>query len=227
MDAADPARKRLEALHKPVPKPTKAEVAQNRKEEDSRHSASMTSQVMGTFKRHPDVSAAAKVGEPTLVDPTPVSATDVVQQAARAMVGAPAPDSNKVSVETVGGGVPAASEPVPRSDAPPPAQAPPVDPASAPPAATSSTSAGATPTGGELTPNVAADPNELKPNVAPDPSQTLPPPAQVNEIQNGSGTSDSASTDSSSKPGDQPADPEDMSSSKKKKKTGIHKVVPF
>jgi len=227
MDAADPARKRLEALHKPIPKPTKAEVAQNRKEEESRHSASMTSQVTGAFKRHPDVSAAAKVGDPTLVDPAPTSAYDVVQQAAKIMVGAPPAGSDKVSVETVNTGTPPTSEPTPRSDAPPPAQAPPVDPATVPPApAASTTSAGATPTAGELTPNVPADPNELKPNVAQDGSQTLPPPAQVNEIQNGSsGTSDSA--DSSSKQGDQPADAEDMSSSKKKKKTGIHKVVPF
>ena len=229
MDAADPAKKRLEALHKPVPKPTKAEVAQNRKEEDSRRSPSMTDSVMDTFKRHPNVSAAAKVGEPTLVDPTPVSATDVVQAAARAMVGGPPPaDSSKVSVETVSG-TPIPSDPAPRSDAPP-AATPPADAgAAAAPAASSAppanTSAGATPTPGELTPNVAPDPNELKPNVAPDPSQTLPPPAQVNEIQGGS--SDAASTDSSSKQGDQPADAEDMSSSKKKKKTGIHKVVPF
>jgi outer membrane protein assembly factor BamD len=233
MDAADPARKRLEALQKPVPKPTKAEVAQNRKEEESRHTSTMATQVMGTFKRHPDVSAAAKVGNPTLVDPTPVSATEVVQQAARAMVGAPPADSNKVSVETVGSTGPGPNEPIPRSDAPPPAQAPPVDPASAPPAPTSTaaeanpagaTPAGATPAGGELTPNVQPDANELKPNVSSDNAPAPPPPAQVNEIQNG-GAQNSA--ESSSKEGNEPADPEDISSSKKKKKSGIHKVVPF
>src|SRR6202167_1755464 len=40
MDRGDDAKKRLEALHQPIPRPTKAAVAQNRKEEDSRREGS-------------------------------------------------------------------------------------------------------------------------------------------------------------------------------------------
>src|SRR5262249_4018401 len=81
MPRAEDAKLRLEALHQPVPRPTVQAVAQNKAEEDSRHESGMISHVMGNFKKHPDVAQAATVGEPTLVDPKPVSATDVVHQA--------------------------------------------------------------------------------------------------------------------------------------------------
>ena len=61
------------------------------------------------------------MGEPTLVDPQVVSATSVVQEATRAMMGgAAAGDKNSVAIETVGTGVPAADQPAPRSDTPAP-----------------------------------------------------------------------------------------------------------
>jgi len=75
----------------------------------------------------------------------------------------------------------------------------------------------------------AADPNELKPNAAPDnelkPADTgidptLPPPAQVNEIHNGSSSSATADDDTL-------ASDKDISSSKKKKKKGLKKLNPF
>ncbi len=44
MDRADDAKARLIALHQPVPKATKAAVAQNKAEEDSRKSENMLSQ---------------------------------------------------------------------------------------------------------------------------------------------------------------------------------------
>jgi len=53
--------------------------------------------------------------------------------------------------------------------------------------------------------------------------QALPPPAQVNEIQNGQSSSPAtASADNSA-----PATDEEISSSKKKKKKGMKKIVPF
>ena len=124
---------------------------------------------MGTFEKHPNVAEATKVGEPTLVDPPSMSASQVVQQATRAAMGTGgASDSHSVSVETVKG-APGPDQPAPRSDAPAPA---------ADAAAVQlrirlhrclSASAAAQPDPNELKPNVGpADPNELKPNVSDD-----------------------------------------------------------
>lgn len=232
MDRADDAKARLLALHQPVPKPTKAAVAQNKAEEDSRREQSTLSKVMKTFNKHPNVAEATKVGEPTLVDPTPMSASQVVQEATRAAL-AGASDNNSVSVETVKG-APGPDQPAPRSDAVVPADAAPADNSTS--ANTAASPAAAQPDPNELKPNTGpADPNELKPNVSADSSQALPPPQQVNEIQPAgsqagnaaaaptttSGTSASTSTDADT------ADDATVASSKHKKKKGIHKVVPF
>jgi outer membrane protein assembly factor BamD len=241
MDRADDAKVRLQALKQPVPKPTKAAVAQNKAEEDGRHGEGMVSKVLGPFEKHPNAAAATKVGEPTLVDPTPMSANEVMQEAARAAMGtATGPGgSQSVSVETVGSGVPAADQPAPRSDTPAATGAgdnPASIDASAPPPA-------AQPDPNELKPNAAAaaapDPNELKPNVSDDSGQPLPPPRQVNEIQTGASTPANSGTDqatpSDGKTGSAASSSPDSSddtdamvaSSKHKKKKGIHKVVPF
>ena len=240
MDRAADAKARLLALHQPVPKPTKAAVAQNKAEEDSRREASTLSKVMKTFAKHPNVSETTKVGDPTLVDPTPMSASQVVQQATRAAMGSSGGDSHSVSVETVNGGAPGPDQPAPRSDAPVPSDAAPADNSAS--ANSSSPPAAAQPDPNELKPNAGpADPNELKPNVSNDNSQALPPPQQVNEIQGGAarqpttgGTSAAAAA--SGKSGDASAssttDQSDdtdaaVASSKHKKKKGIHKIVPF
>jgi len=231
MDRADDAKARLVALHQPVPKPTKAAVAQNKAEEDSRKVPSTLSKLMKNFEKHPSVADAAHVGEPTLVDPTPMSASEVVQQAAKATLtpGKSTTDNNSVAVE-IGKGTPPADQPVPRSD-------------TAPPAGPDATAANGTPSpstdtanSNELKPNAApSDANELKPNVPAADSQTLPPPQQVNEIQTTDQQSNTAQTaatgqtsdSASSSSSQQTADDADMASSKKKKKKGIHKVVPF
>jgi len=231
MDRADDAKARLQALHQPVPKPTKAAVAQNKAEEDSRRETGMFGKVLRNFRKHPDVAQATKAGEPTLVDPKMTSASDVVQQAARAMVGTGAAPSgnNKVSVETVGKGAPPADQPAPRSDAPAANDSAPATDNSAPPPAAQSDS-------NELKPNVATDANELKPNVPNDNGQTLPPPPQVNEIQAGganqggsgqAGTSDGKSGEAASSSSQQKDDDTTVSSSKRKKKKGLRKIVPF
>jgi len=228
MDRADDAKARLIALHQPVPKPTKAAVAQNKAEEDSRKSPGTLSKLMRNFEKHPSVADAARVGEPTLVDPAPMNPSDVVQQAAKAMVsGSPGADSHSVSVE-VGKGEPPADQAAPRSDAAPAAEGGTAAAANpAPPAASDQN---------ELKPNVgSSDASELKPNVPADNSQALPPPQQVNEIQAGGSqqptdttqASSSQSGDSATANSQQTADDSDVASSKHKKKKGIHKVVPF
>jgi outer membrane protein assembly factor BamD len=225
MDRTVDAKARLEALHVPVPKPTKVALAQNKAEEDSRRESSTVSKLMRNFQKHPDVAQSARVGEPTLVDPQVVSATSVVQEATRAMMGsASAGGKNSVAIETLGTGAPRPDQPAPRSDTPAPETA--VTPADNPaPAADPN----------ELKPNVAADPNELKPNVDSG-GQTAPPPTQVNEIDhgtNGPGTNGAAagSQGKTAEGTSSTADDKDidaaMSSSKHKKKKGLRKVVPF
>jgi len=239
MDRADDAKLRLAALHAPIPKPTKAEVAQNKAEEASRKEPSTVSKLMRNFQKHPNVADAATTGDPTLVDPTPMSASDVVHQAARnAMV--PTNGKNSLAVE-VGKGAPPPDQPAPRSDAPPSPDnaaapvdnsAPPVDNSPASPAA----GAPATSDANELKPNTApaaSDPNELKPNVSGDTTQAAQPPAQVNQIQNqvapatATTPANGQAPDSTSSSNQQSADDTDEASSKKKKKKGLHKIVPF
>ena len=224
MNRMEDAKARLEALHQPVPKPTKTAVAQNKAEEDSRRETGMFGKVMRNFQKHPDVAQATKVGDPTLVDPQMVSATEVVQKAANAMRGTSTPaDNNAVSIETVGKGAPPANQAAPRSDTANPER--PVDNSAAPPPA---------PDPNELKPNVAPDPNELKPNVADESGQALPPPQQVNELAPGANqaipdaakTGDGKTSDTASSAND-PADDAAVSSSKRKKKKGLRKIVPF
>ncbi|MGZ4733729.1 MAG: outer membrane protein assembly factor BamD [Terriglobales bacterium] len=243
MERTADAKARLEALHQPVPKPTKAALAQNKAEEDSRRESSTVSKLMRNFQKHPDVAQASRVGDPTLVDPQVVSATSVLQDATKAMMGSGAAgDKNAVSIETAGKGPLAPDQPAPRSDQPAPENpagtaAAGVEIIGTNPGATGADAtppAGSTPAppaedANELKPNVAADPNELKPNV--DNAQPVTAPTQVNEIQP-AGDGQAAATDGKT-PSGASATAEDkdidaaMSSSKHKKKKGLRKVVPF
>jgi outer membrane protein assembly factor BamD len=209
MDRALDAKARLEALHQPVPRPTRAALDLNKKEVASRHEASVMSSMLGNFEKHPDVAKASHVGDPTMVDAAPVTALDVVHNAANA---AGMGDNNKVGAEVIAGKV-APNQVAPRSDDP----AAPADPAAAaPPAAEDTANAAA-----ELKPNVV-DPNELKPNVETDPN-ALPPLQQTNQLENGGSTPSTSSSSASSKTEEMA----DISSSKKKKKKGVGKLNPF
>jgi outer membrane protein assembly factor BamD len=217
-DRAEDAKKRLSALHEPVPRPTKAAVAQNKAEIESRGEKTMLGSMKGLIKKGPDVSQAATVGEPPLVDPEPISATAVSKKEAQTFLQAANPGSSKeVGAEIISPNQPA--------NVPPPVDPNPnPNPFGAP-------AAGATPPAANATAN-ANDPNELKPNQPADPNEltptstgadaSLPPPTQVNEIQNQSSSSSTAKVDDST-----PASDEDISSSKKKKKKGIQKINPF
>jgi outer membrane protein assembly factor BamD len=159
MDRSLDAKARLEALHQTVPRPTRAALEQNKKEIASRHEPGMMNSMLANLEKHPDVTKAAHVGDPTMVDPEPVTAMQVVKGLAAAAQGG----DNKVSAETTSG--PARpSEQAPRSD-------------------TSTATTDATPAPAAA---VAADPNELKPNVEPDPN-ALPPLQQSNQLESGSG----------------------------------------
>ncbi|MFZ0734403.1 MAG: outer membrane protein assembly factor BamD [Candidatus Sulfotelmatobacter sp.] len=218
MDRSDDAKKRLLALHQTVPRPTRAAVAENKAELDSRSETSMAQRFMGLIKKGPDVAAASKVGNPTLVDPEPIAAQKVVLGEAFAAAGLSEKNNNKAIVDIV------------KPDQPPPPDA----------AASSDQSGvgGGSPfgkTGATAQQPATSDPNELRPNVAADPNEltptnsgadsSLPPPVQVNEIQqgqSGSTASATAKSDASALATDQ-----EISSSKKKRKKGLKKIDPF
>src|SRR5450755_4194956 len=98
MDRAVDAKERLEALHQPVPRPTRAALEQNKREVASRREAGIMSSMLNGFEKHPDVAKASHVGDPTMVDPEPETATRVVQQMSLAAGGG---GSSSVSAETV------------------------------------------------------------------------------------------------------------------------------
>jgi len=198
MDRALDAKARLEALHQPVPRPTRQALEQNKKEVASRHEAGLMSNMLGNFEKHPDVAKAPRVGEPTMVDPVPTNPNDVLRKVVSA--GGLAGGDNKVSVETTTPGKVAPNQEAPRSDAP---------------------AAAADAAAAELKPNVA-DPNELKPNVEADPN-ALPPLQQSNQLDTSGGASSAVSSSSSAKT----EELADISSSKKKKKKGLGKLNPF
>ena len=211
MDRADDAKKRLEALHEPVPRPTKAAVAQNKAEIESRGERTMLGEVKGLIKKGPDVSQAATVGEPPLVDPEPVSPRDVTQQEQKAFLDVGSAGSKSVGVEVINPNATPPADGASGSNSllgtPPPAAATPPAPAPNDP--------------NELKPNQPADSNELTPTAAGnDPSP--PPPTQVNEIQNQSSSSNPTMANGSTLASD-----EDISSSKKKRKKGLKKINPF
>jgi len=226
MNRADDARIRLAALNQPVPRPTKAALALNKAEEAGRGERTMLSRLMSGFERHPDTAPAARIGDPTLTDPTPVSATGMIQAANRVAMGSGKGGNDSISVQTLKG-TPPPNEPAPRSDDPA------ADPAST---AADPNAAPAQPDPNQLKPSAAAadpaaataapDPNELKPEAKPD--QPAPAPAQVNELQQGNGNSTAAAPDGAANAdGQQLADDKDLASSKHKKKKGLlHRVIP-
>ncbi len=166
MDRALDAKARLEALHQTVPRPTRAALDNNKKEVASRREEGVMSTMLGNFEKHPDVAKASHYGEPTLVDPEPVTATSVVRQMAGSLGTG---GNNKVTVETTNA-QPAPNQEPPRSDTP---------------AATATATT-------EVQPS-ASDANELKPNVEPDPN-ALPPLQQSNQIESNGSSSASASS---------------------------------
>ncbi|HZQ19680.1 MAG TPA: outer membrane protein assembly factor BamD [Terriglobales bacterium] len=228
MNRADDARARLAALHQPIPRPTKAALALNKAEEAGRGEQTLLSKMMSAFERHPDVSPATKIGDPTLTDPTPMDARAIVQAAGKVALGPGSKGNDSLTVQPVNPN-PGANEAAPRSDST-------SSGSSVANADGSATAAQEQADPNELKPNAAAsdpaaqaatapDPNELKPNVSSD--QPAPPPAQVNQIQPGNDSPAANPQNASDASGQQLATDQDLASSKHKKKKGLlHKVIP-
>ena len=208
-DRAGDAKKRLEALKQPIPRATPEAIAEDKAEIASRGSTGKIGKVMENFHKGPDVAEAAKVGEPTLVDPKQASAPDMVRAMnSTVMGGLSNPNGgSQVSVEQIKPGAPPPSNAlVPRSDAAPAA-------AGAPP--------GGSPVPGQASTAVPELQNDLQPVAAADASgapEKAPP--QVNDAAPAAG-SDSSSTAAASSTSGTPApaaNPTTESTSKKKKK---------
>ena len=229
---ANDAKKALEALHRPVPTATPEAIAQNKKEIESRGKAGMWGSMMGNLHKGPDSTTiqATKIGEPSLVDPPQTSAPQMINSAqdqlkemvtsmnnanaAKTTTAVGGGDGKSVSIEQVKpGSTPPPNEPIPRSDS------------------------------GQATDNSGIP--ELQPiqntdSTSATPAQTAPP-TQVNEVENpatGSNNTAAASSSSSSSSStnsgtanagtNQTSNTQpDYSTSKKKEKKGLRKIVPF
>jgi outer membrane protein assembly factor BamD len=110
---AKDAEARLSDLSFPVPKATPEAIAQNKAEEQGRKEPGMRDKIWGNFKTHPNVSLAAKSGEPSLEDSQMINATQVVKELENAM----APAKSTATVESVKSGEERPNDPAPRSDA--------------------------------------------------------------------------------------------------------------
>ncbi len=193
---AEDAKKRLEAMHLPVPTPTPAAIAQNKAEEDSRRQLGTFGRLMLNLHKQPDVSLAAKTGEPTLVEPKQTSAPDVNRDMNNMLAAdykAAAGASHEVSVTTGSTATPGPNDPAPRSDSGSVSQPPPPAPPQLNQAAT-------------------------------------PPPAQVNDAAapgDSAASNNSAGDNSNAGSSKDSKDSQNVSSSKKKSKKGLRKIIPF
>ena len=71
------ARERLIALNRPMPEPTKEELAESEAEEQSRTGITFKDRALLLVKRGPVTVNAARIGEPTMTDPPQVTAPQV------------------------------------------------------------------------------------------------------------------------------------------------------
>ena len=256
MERSEDAKKRLQALGRPAPTPTPEAIAQNRAEEESRGETGKVGKVMGNFRRAPDVSQTAKVGEPNLTGTRDTSAPEFLRRAQETMLGKPAgQETNAVSVETVGKGAPPPNQPVPKSagaeqvqepeqsQAPPPSQQewsqepssqqqpaqtgiPELKPDSNPPQSAPPATAPQSPTAPQ--PSPSSPPSE---------QGVTQPPKQVNDAQSSVPQADTSNASQGSKQSSAQADgsassksdDKEISSSKnkKKKKKSLQKLSPL
>lgn len=241
MARADDARRRLQALKAPVPKPTQEAIAQNQAEEDGRHEVTRLQEIVGNFRKHPDVSRTSEVGDPNLQEEEIDSAPAVIQHLDAELKQANTQGTQQASVETlkVGTGpAPGPNQPIPGSansqpaaqPANPPAAQPANPPVSSSPEATSnqpaSSSSNELPVVNSGSSSANTSGATANGAAATSSSSAATPPARVNEIGN---NSDNTSKNATQTPqnGQQSTSDQQDSSSKKKKKKGLHKIVPF
>ena len=181
-DRVPDAKRRLEALKAPIPVPTPEALAESKAEEASREKLKLVARVTGNFKKHPNVAAASKVGDPNLQEETVENAAAIVNDLTNQLNAAEPSQIIGMKAVAAGKGTPTANEAAPGSQP-------------------------GTSTDGASTEGTAPK----------------PAPAQVNEIQK-SGTGTQAAEAGSQAT---PVDKSQESSSKKKEKKGLRKLIPF
>ncbi len=116
------ARERLIALNRPVPEPSKEELAESEAEEQSRTGITFKDRALLLVKRGPVTVNAARVGDPSLTDPPPVTAPDVHKRDTAlftaAMTGQPLPPQAPVGTPPTPVSSQAAAAPAAGSNAP-------------------------------------------------------------------------------------------------------------
>jgi outer membrane protein assembly factor BamD len=116
------ARERLIALNRTVPEPTKEELADSEAEEQSRTGITFKDRALLLVKRGPVTVNAARVGEPTLVDPPQVTAPAVHARDTALFVaalnGKPLPAAPPIGAASTAVASGAAAEPAPDANTP-------------------------------------------------------------------------------------------------------------
>lgn len=80
MPHADDARDHLEALNQPIPNPTKQQISESEAQEQSRSVVNLKYKAILLITARPSTVQATRVGEPSLTDPTPVLAPQLVKE---------------------------------------------------------------------------------------------------------------------------------------------------
>jgi outer membrane protein assembly factor BamD len=249
------AKDRLIALGRPVPEPTKEELAESQAEEESRVPVKLTQRAVLLFSGRPSTVEAAHVGDPTMKDPAPTYATQVSKQTLAAYN--VAMGKTQAAEPTPSAAIENGTAP-PRSDQPAPAPrlenvpdsggtgvgAEIVQPSSngsggteaappaANPAATNPPAGGAPPAAAAGTPATAVPDNGGLRPVGPANATALPAvdkpadaPTQVNDVKQAPATVTTGTTSAAADKSKYDASKE--SSSKHKKKKGLDKLNPF
>jgi outer membrane protein assembly factor BamD len=114
------AKDRLIGLGRPVPEPTKEELAESQAEEESRVPVKLSQRAVLLFSKAPSTVAAAHVGQPTMTDPPATTAPQVNKATLTAFNAAIAGQSPAAPVTTASQDIQNGTAP-PRSDQPAPA----------------------------------------------------------------------------------------------------------
>lgn len=110
MNRAGDAKARLAEMKAPVPTPTPEAIAQNQAEQNSREETGKFHAMTSNFRHRPDLSRAAKVGEPSMENEEVVSAATMLQELNKEMgigPGANTGPNTAVGVEAKAGEGPA------------------------------------------------------------------------------------------------------------------------
>ncbi|MGB0123949.1 MAG: outer membrane protein assembly factor BamD [Silvibacterium sp.] len=245
------AKDRLIAMGRDVPEPTQQELAQSEAEEGSRINVKLKDRALLLVKHGPSTVEAARVGEPSLTDPTQTFAPDVNKQSVAmytaALKGEPIPGVSPSGTDATAAAISNGAAPPSPSQPAAPLQLETVpdqggtngstvtvEIPSSGDASNADTGSGssAAPSTTPATAPAAAD-AVVKP-VGPPDNKPLPPvdkPAQaadqINDVKGGGAQVNTGTTASGKKAKKAPYNSKEESSSKHKKKKGADKLNPF